>query len=546
MAGLLFLVVLVCVLTSRAQGKVIVRPKGSNLKTNLDWSQPLPANVPFPLPVEVYKGSTTVYIDAPSFQWDVKSCGNAKGHANAVKSCPLLGNALQRYTGLTFPHPLEGNGSCLKPCLNKATIIVQNDSEENGLTTDESYELKVTKSEIQLKATTVFGAMHGLETLSQLVHFNFDSKMYMIENADWLIKDRPEFPHRELLVDSSRHYIPLPILRRIIQGMSYTKVNVLHWHLVDDQSFPWCSEAVPEMCKGAYNRDDRYTKADLKGIVEFARQYGIRVVPELDVPGHSSSWCIGRPDICTAKGEIISPAGGRAMNVVSLLMDEMHEIFPDAFIHLGGDEVQQAKWSKDPNAMAYVHEHNMSSAKEIYLEFVNKAHEKAEQLGKTHIGWEEIYINFKTKLPKSTIIHGWWHIEGIIEASSKGYNCLHSNIGMWYFDQQTTYSQARLKDPCERLGKGCSYLLGGGGAAWAEKVDSSVIFQSIWPRLSGIAESLWSPRDSAYLIVERARQFRCHLNRRDIPSAPIPFDKEIRGKPSLRPELLGPGGCLHQ
>ncbi|GBG30598.1 Beta-hexosaminidase subunit beta [Hondaea fermentalgiana] len=510
------------------------------VETNIKWDA-VPENLPYPLPSHVFHGDKRVSLDAFALKWNVKRCGAAEA-TQAREECPLLSGAIARYAGLIFSQSKTGVVASCRACVQSINISVKDAESEKSLETDESYILKVSSEGILLTAQTIYGAMHGLETLSQLIQFNAATGTYEIAHADWDIRDAPNFAHRELLVDSSRHYVPLPMLRKILDGMAYCKINVLHWHLVDDQSFPWCSESVPELCQGAYNEMDRYSSSDLREIVAYARERGIRVIPELDVPGHSKSWCRGRPDICTKRGEMLAPAGGAAYEVIFKLMEELHDIFPDRYIHLGGDEVNLRPWSADPATMAYAREKRLNN-KGIYQEFVFRTHEKAVSLGLVPVGWEEIYINFGNNLAKSSMVFGWWHTEHVVRAAQAGYNVLNMPIGDWYFDQKVSYKQIRLLDPCHRFGSACKRVLGGGGAAWAEKVDASVLLHTIFPRLAAVAERLWSPTDATGALLERARRFRCHLLQRGIPAAPIPIDQDIHGEPKLRPEVPRPGSC---
>ena len=159
-----------------------------------------------------------------------------------------------------------------------------------------------------LSASTVYGALRGLETLSQLVSFDFDTRAYEISGAPWAIKDAPRFQHRGLMVDTARHFLPLATLRRAVDSMAYAKLNVLHWHMVDTQSFPFEVAAAPELwTEGAFSAGERYLQEDVSALVEYARARGIRVVVEFDVPGHAASWCKGRPDVCPASPTCLEP-----------------------------------------------------------------------------------------------------------------------------------------------------------------------------------------------------------------------------------------------
>ncbi|GBG30050.1 Beta-hexosaminidase 1 [Hondaea fermentalgiana] len=458
----LFLALLRGVAVSGANAQARRRDPDRPLETNVAW-EALPENLPFPLPAHVMHGTKRVRLNTATFTWDVEKCGKEKGG-----ECALLKDAIGRIVNLIFSpsHKIAPSPCSDVACLDAIKITVQDASSIQSLGVDESYSLQVTDQAIQLEAATMFGAIHGLETFSQLVHYNAEMAVYEIAHADWDIRDAPRFPHRELLVDSSRHYIPIPTLRKILDGMAHTKINVLHWHLMDDQSFPWCSESVPELCKGAYNGQDKYTSGDLRSIVAYAHARGIRVMPELDIPGHSKSWCVGRPDICTARKEVITLAGGGAQTVISKLMAEIHDIFPDTLMHLGGDEVNwKTTWAKDPATMKYAQDHHLD-AKQLYLEFVKTAHaEASDTLGVTPVSWEEVFVNFGQSWPKTSIFHYWLRSDQVFKAIGQGFNVLHSPVNSWYFDGQASYKATRFTDPCGKGTRDCSLVLGGGGAS---------------------------------------------------------------------------------
>lgn len=214
--------------------------------------------------------------------------------------------------------------------------------------TDESYTLYISGTNATISASTVYGALRGLETFSQLVSFNFSSKTYHVESAPWRIDDAPRFPFRGLMVDTARHYIPLPVLRRVLDTMEMTKLNTFHWHHEDDQAFPMEIPGYEGLANAAYSPASRYSAEDVVDLVEYARQRAIRVMVEFDVPGHASSWCTGHPEVCP------SPSCLSPLNVASNATFELIEgiltalvgnasgsgVFPADLVHMGGDEVR--------------------------------------------------------------------------------------------------------------------------------------------------------------------------------------------------------------
>ena len=209
----------------------------------------------------------------------------------------ILTDAVDRYTYITFPHRPGANESS---GIRKLTIEVASDSENLQYGTDESYTLTVpniTGSNTgSLFAKTVYGAIRGLETFSQLVIYNFTLQHY--QTSSCIILDEPRFKHRGLMIDTSRHFQTTESIKHVIDSMAYAKFNTLHWHLVDEQSFPYESKAYPKLWDGSYTNYERFSQNDVTDVVQHAKYHGVRVIPEFDMPGHANSWCVGYPNIC--------------------------------------------------------------------------------------------------------------------------------------------------------------------------------------------------------------------------------------------------------
>ena len=203
------------------------------------------------------KSSTAAVFLTPSNNFFVADNDGAKGE--------LLKSAFARYSALTFPHTTTTVG-----LLASLHVHVEDPDESHPtLETNESYALEISAhSAASLRAKTVYGALRGLETFSQLVSFDFDTETYQIPSCPWSIHDAPRFPHRGLMMDTARHFQPLASIRGLIDSLPYAKLNVLHWHLVDTQSFPFHSTSSPKLWEGAYDATSRYTHGDVADIVE--------------------------------------------------------------------------------------------------------------------------------------------------------------------------------------------------------------------------------------------------------------------------------------
>jgi len=415
------------------------------------------------------------------------------------------------------------------------------------------------KGSAALNSKTVWGALRGLETFSQMVHFNFTSGVYEISQVPLKITDAPRFAWRGLMVDTSRHFLPLPALRSIIDSLLYAKVNVLHWHMSDTQSFPMQLESRPKLWDAAFSPQERYLLTDVKDIVEYARLRGVRIVPEFDMPGHAGSWCAGYPEVCPSSS-CQEPLNIASNETFDLIEDVLHEVsggkrsskgspsgvFPDDFMHLGGDEVDTKCWTRTNSTKRWLADRKMS-ADDGYAYFVKRAAEVAREQGRRPVQWVEVFEHFRERLDKQTVIHVWKDKKTLKEVVDKGFDGLLSNafgVGNWYLDHlDVPWDKIYNDEPCEgiTLEVCMQKVLGGQGQMWGETVDISDLESTVWPRMAAIAERLWSPMEVSSVDSAKSRltHFRCLLNARGVRSAPVTYGK-ARSAPS------GPGGCWQE
>jgi len=353
-------------------------------------------------------------------------------------------------------------------------------------------------------------------------------------------------------VDTARHFQPVQSLLNLIDSLPYAKINVVHWHLPDSQSFPFDSPTRPLFSKGAYSAQERYTTEDVAQVIEYARQRAVRVMAEIDTPGHAASRCAGYPDVCPSATclEPLNPAVDITWSVMTDLWQDITGgkrgagLFYDNMFHLGGDEVDTSCWTSTPSIVQWMNSQGLT-ADETYEYFVNRSQSIARGMGRDVVGWEEIWDHFGTELDKSTIIHQWLPGSTIAEnATASGYRVLWSTDGAWYLDGlSVTWETMYTQEPCTGISDSvcAQYLLGGGGEMWGETVDTSDLQNTIWPRLGAIAERLWSPKEirDTNAATSRYASFRCLLNRRGVAAAPY-------NNPIARSAPPGPGGCYNQ
>jgi hexosaminidase len=498
-----------------------------------------PDNVPWPLPRQATWGGDVVWLCGSAFQL---VCAGACGRAGA---CAVLEHALARYRALILDEHAEPQAP--RGCVSRAVVDVASADERLNLGVDESYSLSVSSAGISVSAKSVFGALLGLESLSQLVRFDAGpARAFFVGGAPWAISDAPRFSHRELLLDSSRHYLPLRALEQMIATLPAAKINVLHWHLTDDQSVALCSRALPKLCEAAsYSREERYSPQDLERVVAFARLHGVRVMVEVDIPGHTAALCRAYPEACERSGHMVSPAQPAFEATISALLAELRSIFTDSYIHLGGDEVDVSWYDADPASALWLRARNLTGGgKTLYKAAVDFAHQEALRLGWIPVGWSEIWANFGARLDNRTVVEKWRGEDSMADITAAGYHALWCNYNEWYLDlPKTSWEAAYKAEPCEGLSEQqCLLVLGGGGQLWGEHVDVSDLQSSAWPRLAAIGERLWSPRaqtgDTAQAL-PRLAQLRCLLNRRGVAAAPV-LNPEARQPPG------GPHGCYTQ
>jgi hexosaminidase len=365
---------------------------------------------------------------------------------------------------------------------------------------DESYTLEVSDKQAVLRAPTVVGALRGLETFLQLLAS--DREGYFIPAVR--IQDQPRFRWRGLLIDVGRHYEPMEVLKRNLDAMAAVKLNVLHWHLTEDQGFRIESKIFPKLhlmgSDGLY-----YTQEQAREIIAYARERGIRVVPEFDIPGHATSWLVGHPELGSAPGPyqierkagIFEPALDPTRDEIYTFLDkffgEMAALFPDAYMHIGGDENEGKQWDRNPQIQAFMKKQGIKDHHGLQSYFNQRLLPILKKHGKRMMGWDEI---FQPDLPKDVVIHSWRGPAALAEAARKGYDGILSNG--YYIDLIFPTSQHYVVDPLPADSNltpaQAAHILGGEATMWGEWVSPETIDSRIWPRTAAIAERLWSPR----------------------------------------------------
>ncbi|KAJ3678127.1 hypothetical protein LUZ60_001930 [Juncus effusus] len=497
----------------------------------------------WPMPKSVNYGSNTIYLN--------KNLNLKIGGGNYSDDSGILKEAFDRMVQLIeADHIIETNLQNYVNILAGINILVHSSIDSINYGIDESYNVYVPENGnpiyAHIEAQTIFGALHGLETFSQLCNFNFTTKIVELHSAPWAIYDLPRFPYRGLLIDTSRHFLPVPTIKSVIDSMTYSKLNVLHWHLVDDQSFPMEIPSYPKLWSGAYSYSERYTINDAIDIVKYAERRGVNVLAEIDVPGHTLSWGVGYPSLWPSKSckEPLDVSNEFVFQVIDGILSDFSKVFKFKFVHLGGDEVNTSCWTTTPRIKKWLNKHQMNES-DAYQYFVLRAQQIAISHGYNIINWEETFTNFGNKLSPKTVVHNWFRGDAAQKAVEAGLRCIVSNQGYWYLDHVgATWQDFYMYEPLNNISKPeqQKLVLGGEVCMWGENIDTSDIQQTIWPRAAAAAERLWTPYEKLAKdpkeVTERLAHFRCLLNQRGVAAAPLAgLGRQVPSEP---------GSCLRQ
>ncbi|CAM0136059.1 hypothetical protein VKS41_005555 [Umbelopsis sp. WA50703] len=324
---------------------------------------------------------------------------------------------------------------------------------------DESYSIDIPENASvgTIHAETVWGALRALETFSQLVKAKSDSDRSSLYVAKTPVKieDAPTFPYRGVMLDTARNYYTVEDILRTIDGMSYNKLNVFHWHITDSQSFPLQLETVPELgSKGAYTLHGKllgYSKKDVKRIISYARERGVRIIPELDMPAHTASWGKGIPAIttCTERFYLdptnnwddryaseptagqLNPVNPKTYQVVQQVIDEVTSWFTDDYYHAGGDEPVNKCWEDNKEVRDYMKKNN-ATGNDLLQTFLTKELAMVKKNKKTAILWEDAVTQLGLNIPKETILQVW---TGTLKAAvQSGHKVIASSYNFYYLD----------------------------------------------------------------------------------------------------------------
>ncbi|ENS5608414.1 family 20 glycosylhydrolase [Vibrio mimicus] len=397
--------------------------------------------MPYPQSVTLQEGK--VALDQ-NFSIFIKGYDSPRVAFNAKRTMERL----YRQTGLpmlNWQAKSEKEATLVIDIANAPSSAIQN------IGSDESYRLTITNGQIQLSAPEPYGAFHGLETFLQLV--TTDATGYFVPAVS--IVDKPRFKWRGVSYDTARHFIELPVILRQLDAMASAKMNVFHWHIWDDQGIRIQLENYPSLWQVTAD-GDYYSKDDIRKVVAYARNLGIRVIPEISLPGHASAVAHAYPQLMSGLGEqsypqqrgwgvfepLMDPTNPELYTMLASVFDEVVELFPDEYFHIGGDEPNYQQWRDNPKIQAFIKQHQLDGERGLQSYLNTQVEKMLNERGKKITGWDEIWHK---DLPKSIVIQSWQGHDSIGRAAKEGFQGLLSTG--YYLDQPQPTSYHYRNDP---------------------------------------------------------------------------------------------------
>ena len=405
----------------------------------------------------------------------------------------------------------------------------------------EGYTLAVNSNNVLLEASELNGLFYGVQTLRQLLPVEIETKV-KVDNVEWkipcvVILDEPEFVWRGLNLDCCRHFMTKEFVKRYIDLLAYHKFNTLHWHLTEDQAWRIEIKKYPELTKkGAFRTYDDgsvyggfYTQEDIKEVVAYAQSRFINVVPEIEMPGHSTAAISCYPEISCTGGpfevgtfwgiyyDIYCAGNEKTFQFLENVISEVVDLFPGKYIHIGGDEAPKNRWKECPKCQQRINDENLKDEHELQSYFVKRMEKFINSKGKQIVGWDEI---LEGGLAPEATVQSWRGVKGAIDAAKQGHDVIVSPTSHCYFDYPvdvTDMQKVYLFDPipAELTADERKHVLGSEGNMWTEYAPQELIDDRLFPRMIALSEVVWTyPAERDY---ESFRQrVQKHYDRLDV------------------------------
>lgn len=392
---------------------------------------------------------------------------------------------------------------------------------------NEGYKLKITDDQIKISANSESGIFYGIQSLLQLLPIEVQAgKDYVltgIEIEGLKVIDKPKYKWRSFMFDSGRQYQTPEFIKRYLDHMAMMKMNVFHWHLTEGQGWRIEIKKYPQLAKigsqvaSGKEQQGYYSQAEIRDIVEYANKLHITVVPEIDVPGHSEAALIAHPEMSCFKeapesvmafsSNLFCAGREETYQFLQDILDEVCELFPSEYIHLGGDEAPKANWDRCPDCQKKIKEEKLHNSHDLQLYFSSRLAQYLKTKGKKTIFWGDVVYQEGTTLPDNVVIQ-WWNWRGHKDLGLKNaikgshqvicntnyYTYLNFPVSPWSkysknrtFDMKTTYEQnpSDLPNPHE-------LVLGMGSCLWTDwNVQEYMIDRRVFPRIFSLSEQMW-------------------------------------------------------
>ena len=433
---------------------------------------------------------------------------------------------------LLLPTGLDLKLNNLKTDLNGSNAIYLTLDRKLTTLTEEGYSLIVKNERIVLSAPNPVGIFYGIQTLRQLLPKEIEKKV--VSEIEWFVPsieiiDYPRFTWRGYMLDEGRHFLGKDVVKRILNLMALFKMNVFHWHLTEDQGWRIEIEKYPLLTEVGSKRDKTqiggfiskqmdntphegfYTQEEIREIISYADKLFIKIVPEIDIPGHSKAAlaaypefsCIGGPfEVSTRFGikkDVYCVGKESTFEFLSNILDEIILLFPSEIIHIGGDEVPKKRWEKCPECQERIKSEKLKNEKELQIYFTERINKYLSSHGRRLMGWNQILSNKSTK---DMIVQFWkFGKKKVPKHLMIGGNVVFSEFGYAYLDYSykfTSLRRAYLYEPIPKKLKADYYdnILGIEAPMWTEWVRN--VHELEWqtfPRLLAYAETGWTPRE---------------------------------------------------
>jgi hexosaminidase len=510
----------------------LIAALGSLLMAGLAWpaAQPAPpVLIPLPARFTTLEGS---FVLGPKTVIQV-----AKPEADTAR---LLADAIARSTGLKTRVRTES-----KPTLRRGAIILSLDQARRSLG-DEGYTLEVTPKGVLITAAKSAGLFYGMQTFRQLLPLGPVPGQTEYSLACVSLEDSPRFGWRGYLLDSSRHFITKTTVLDLLDAMAMIKLNVFHWHLVDDQAWRLAISKYPRLVEplaipgGDFTQAmGHYSASDVREVVERAKRLHITIMPEIEMPSHATQAAsvLAEASCLGADGKPLAPGTTRelclgsdkALEQLQDILVETMSLFPNSpYIHLGGDEAEAAHWKACSRCQARMAQLGITEPRLLQKWFMDKMNRFVREHGHTSVAWAD---RLSLGIPEAQIVHGW-HAGELEEAVAKGFRAIHSQHDYTYFDYGQgvgdTFSgggvlelaRVYALDPVRGLTpEQARLVLGTQAQLWTELVKDDRVFVKTFPRILALAEVAWTPQEKRD-GQEFARRVQAFLPRLDALGIP--------------------------